>query len=376
MKENPGDHSGQPPARDGLSAAFTRRFTGGPEIRVDGLATGGTQQVTVLFGASGAGKTTVLRCLAGLDQPDRGKIVFDQEIWFDSTQSKNVPPRDRLIGFVPQDYALFPHLSIQRNIEYGLTGVPRSQKLRQVAEIMDWLGMSGLERRLPQELSGGEQQRAALARAVVRRPRLLLLDEPLSSLDTPTRQRLRTELGRLLKHLALPTVLVTHDRTEALALGDDLVVMARGRIVQQGPAREVFSRPADLAVAGIVAVETVQPGRVVEARYGLVTVAIGDQKLIALAPDLPLTTTTVYVCIRAEDVILMRGEPVRSSPRNCLRARVRKLEPEGPMVRIELDCGFALSALLTKQACDELALAPGEPVLALIKAPQIHLIPH
>jgi molybdate transport system ATP-binding protein len=331
--------------------------------------------VTVLFGASGAGKSTVLRCIAGLDQPDEGKIAFDHEVWFDSTRRKIVPARDRRLGFVPQDYALFPHLSIKRNIGYGLNRMPETQKRKQVAEVIDWLGLSGLERRLPQELSGGEKQRVALARAVVRRPRLLLLDEPLSSLDTPTRQRLRTELGRLLKHLAIPTVLVTHDRTEALALGEDLIVMAGGGIVQRGPAREVFSRPANLAVAGIVAVETVQPARIIQTKDGLVTVAIGNQKLVALAPDLPAATLEVYACIRAEDVILMRGEPVRSSARNCLPARVLKLEPEGAMIRIELDGGFTLAALLTKQACDELALAPGEPVLALIKAPQIHLIP-
>src|SRR5262249_944941 len=132
------------------------------------------------------------------------------------------------------------------------------------AEMIKWLGLEGLEKRLPQELSGGQQQRAALARAVARRPKLLLLDEPLAALDTPTRQRLRAELRRLLKEAAIPSVLVTHDRTDALVLGDDLVVMNEGRLMQQGPIHEVFSRPANLAVAGIVAVETVHPGRVSE----------------------------------------------------------------------------------------------------------------
>jgi molybdate transport system ATP-binding protein len=362
--------------RIGLSATFLKRFAGGPEIRVDDLTCANAERVTVLFGASGAGKTTVLRCIAGLDKPDEGKIVFDEEVWFDSMRARMVPTRNRRIGFVPQDFALFPHLSIERNVSYGLSHLSEAEKRKQVAEAIDWLGLTGLERRLPQELSGGEQQRAALARAVVTRPRLLLLDEPLSSLDTPTRQRLRVDLGRLLKHMAIPSLLVTHDRTEAVALGEDLIVIVAGRIVQRGAVREVFSRPVDLAVAGIVAVETIQPGRVLQSQEGLVTVGIEQQKLLALAPDLPPATVEVSVCIRAEDVILMRGEPVRSSPRNCLPARVRTLEPEGAMVRIGLDCGFALAALLTKQACDELALAPGEPVLALIKAPQIHLIPH
>ena len=227
---------------------------------------------------------------------------------------------------------------------------------------------------MPKELSGKQQQQVALTHAITRRPKLLLLDEPLAALDAPTRQRLRAELRRLLKEAAIPSVLVTHDRTDALVLGDDLVVMNEGRTLQQGPVPEVFSRPASLAVAGIVAVETVQPGRVLE-RGDLVTIAIGEQKLVALGGDLPLETKNVYVCIRAEDVILMKGEPVRSSPRNCLTAIVRGFTPEGPMVRIDLDCSFSLSALLTTQASEELGLKVGESVLALVKAPNVHLIP-
>jgi molybdate transport system ATP-binding protein len=143
--------------------------------------------------------------------------------------------------------------------------------------------------------------------------------------------------------------------------------------MQQGPVHEVFSRPVNLAVAGIVAVETVQPGRVLE-RGELVKVAIGEQRLLALAADLPADSKDVYVCIRAEDVILIKGEPGRSSPRNCLTAVVNGLTSEGPMVRIDLDCSFPLNALLTRQACEELALKPGESVLALVKAPNVHLI--
>jgi molybdate transport system ATP-binding protein len=260
---------------------------------------------------------------------------------------------------------------VEGNIAYGLNEVDGPNA--RAAEVIKWLGLEGLETRLPKELSGGQQQRVALGRAVARRPKLLLLDEPLAALDAPTRQRLRGELRRWLKEAGIPSVLVTHDRTDALMLGDDLVVMDAGQVMQQGPVHEVFSRPASVSVAGIVAVETVQAGRVLE-RGELVTVAIGEQKLLALAADLPAENREVYVCIRAEDVILMKGEPGRSSPRNCLKAIVRGLVPEGPMVRIELDCGFPLSALLTRQACEELGLQAGERVLALVKAPNIHLI--
>ena len=356
-----------------LTVNFRKQFPGGPEICVDDLHIGGG--ITVLFGASGSGKTTVLRCLAGLERPDTGAISFGTENWFDARENHLLPPRKRGVGFVPQDYALFPHLTIARNIGYGLNEWPAAERASRVAESLRWLGLADLADRLPRELSGGQQQRVALARAVVRRPRLLLLDEPLAALDTPTRLRLRGELGQLLRQLGVPTILVTHDRYEAVALGDDVVVLHDGRNVQHGTAPEIFSRPLNLAVAEITAVETIQPGRILEAHDGLATVAVGAARLTALATDLPTAACAVYVCIRAEDVILIRADTVQSSPRNRLAARVLAITREGPMVRVSLDCGFPLTALLTQSACEELALSPGATFVALVKAPQVHLIP-
>jgi molybdate transport system ATP-binding protein len=356
-----------------IDAGFVRSFPGGPQIRIEGFRTSGPASTTVLFGASGSGKTTVLRCLAGLDRPDEGSIRFGREAWFEASSKQFVSPQQRRIGFVPQDYALFPHLSIANNIGYGLNHISRSARSARVTQTMRWLGLDGLEGRLPAELSGGQCQRVALARALILEPRLLLLDEPLSALDGPTRLRLQVDLRQLLKQLAIPTVLVTHERTEALALGDQLVVMDAGRIVQRGPVYEVFSRPANLAAAGIVSMETVQPGEVLQSYDGLVKVAVGQATLNSLNPPLP-AGGEVYVCIRAEDVILVRGQPAQSSPRNCLEATVRGLAKEGPVVRIELDSGFPLTAILTKQACEELALKPGDKIIALVKAPQVHLI--
>lgn len=359
---------------DGLNASFVRRFPNGPEIRVENMRSRAAAGITVIFGPSGAGKTTLLRCLAGLERPDEGRIHFNGEVWFDARQKISFSPRQRQLGFVPQDYALFPHLSVERNVAYGLADLPAADRRSRVTESLRWLGVEELRRRLPRELSGGQAQRVALARALARRPRLLLLDEPLSALDTPTRLRLRAELRPLLVRFGIPTLLVTHDRAEALALGDDLVVMDSGAIVQQAPVLEAFTHPANLAVAGALAVETVQPGRVVESADGLVTVAIGDRTLTALAADLPPNTREVFACIRAEDVVVVKGDAPQSSPRNCLPAVVAKLTPEGPLMRIDLDCGFALQALLTRQACAELGLREGDRVLALVKAPQVHLI--
>jgi molybdate transport system ATP-binding protein len=356
-----------------LSATFRRQFPNGPLIVIADLCIGGG--VTVLFGASGAGKTTLLRCLAGLEQPDGGVIRFQGESWFDAEQRIFLPARRREIGLVPQDYALFPHLTVAGNVGYGLNALPAGERARRIVETLRWLGLEGLENRRPRELSGGQQQRVALARAVARRPRLLLLDEPLAALDTPTRLRLRGELRQHLRELEIPTILVTHDRLEAMALSDEVVIMHDGRNVQHGPAQDVFSRPANLAVAEITAVETIQPGRVLALRDGLASVAVGAVRLTAYAENLPAAAREVYVCIRAEDVILMRADAVGSSPRNRLAATVISLAPEGPLLRVNLNCGFALTALLTKPACEELGLKAGDRLFALVKAPQVHLIP-
>jgi molybdate transport system ATP-binding protein len=357
-----------------IQAGFAKTFPDGPQIRIDDLRTSGPASTTVLFGASGSGKSTVLRCLAGLERPESGTIKFGEEVWFEAQSKIFVPPQRRGIGFVPQEYALFPHLSVAHNIGYGLSRVGGAERHARVGETMRWLGLEGLGLRRPREISGGQRQRVALARALICRPRLLLLDEPLSALDGPTRLRLRSELRQLLKALGIPTLLVTHERTEALALGDQLVVMEGGHVVQTGPVHEVFSRPASLAIAGIVAMETVQPGRIVESAEGLVTVLAGQSKLVSLSPPL-FPGTEVYVCIRAEDVILVKGESSHSSARNALAVSVERLTTEGPVVRIELDGGFPLAAILTKQACEELALAPGDKLTALVKAHHIHLIP-
>lgn len=355
-----------------LSANFSKQFPRGPVIQTGELQLDGG--ITVVFGESGSGKTTILRCLAGLEPPDSGRIRLGDEVWFDAAKRIFLPSRRRHIGFVPQDYALFPHLTVAGNIAYGLHELPEGERARRVAEAIGWLGLDGLAARLPHELSGGQQQRVALARAIVRRPKLLLLDEPLSALDAPTRQRLRGELRQWLKQLNLPTVLVTHDRSEALALGDQMMVMAGGRIQQTGVVSEVFNRPANLAVAHIAGTETVLPAKVLKVEDGIVTVGVGDSKLVAVAPDFPADATTAHVCIRAEDVMLVADALPQASARNRFSATVVSVERDGPLVRVELDCGFPLKALLTPQAAAEMKLAPRTGVGVLLKAPSVHLV--
>lgn len=353
---------------------FEKRFPGGPLIRVEGCAVNLDSRVTVLFGASGSGKTTLLRCVAGLERPDAGIICFGDELWNESARGIFLATRHRRIGLVPQDHALFPHLTVSGNIGYGLAGMDATGRRHRVGEMLEWLGLDGLENRLPRELSGGQRQRVALARALAPRPRFLLLDEPLSALDQPTRRRLRGELRGLLEAAGIPALLVTHDRQEAAALGDDLLVMHDGHLVQHGPVTDVFSKPSSADVADILAVETIVQGRVVSIRDGMAAVNVGGVTLHALAGDLSVAAKQVSVCIRAEDVSLSALGAAVASPRNRLPAIVNACLREGPLVRVELDCGFLLVALLTPQGCEELALAPGSRVLAEIKAPKIHLI--
>ena len=355
-----------------LTADFVRRFRGGPAIRAALTVPAGGPSVTALYGPSGSGKTTVLRCLAGLDRPDEGHVRFGGETWSDAGGGVHLAPQRRGIGYLAQDYALFPHLTVAANIAYGLGHLAAGERRAHVAEMLTLFGLCGLADRYPRQLSGGEQQRTALARALVRKPRLLLLDEPLSALDVPTREPLRRELRRRLAEAAIPTVLVTHDPVEALSLADAVVVLDGGRVRQSGPVEEVFARPTDTAVARIVGVETVQPGRILSAEKGRVTVAVGTARLTALAEG--AASAGCYVCIRAQNVTLV-SDAAPGDGINRISGQVRAVLREGPMVRVELDCGFPLAALVPQQVCRDLAVQEGDRLAAQVNPEAVHLIP-
>ncbi len=358
---------------DEMTAAFEKAYNGGPSIHGAFRLPVGKPHVMVLFGPSGSGKTTILRCLAGLERPSRGRITFAGETWFDAETRIHAPPQARAVGYLFQDYALFPHLTVAGNISYALQGTDADDCERRVQELLDLLHLQGLAERRPAQLSGGQQQRVALARVLARRPRLLLLDEPLSALDAPTREQVRGELRGLLRGQGIPTVCVTHDWVEALALADEVAVMAGGRVLQVGAPDEVFSRPADAEVAAIVGVETVVTGRVAERKDDLVALEVGGVRLWAVEPD--GRDGEFYLCIRAEDVTLEIGTRPSSSARNHLAGRVTEIRPAGPVSRVTVECGFSLTALVTRQAAQDLALAPGSPVTATVKASAVHLIP-
>ena len=356
-----------------LVANFKRKFPRGAVIQASFQQPALGSSITVLFGPSGGGKSTILRCLAGLERPDEGMIQFGEQSWFDAKRRIFWTPQKRDIGYLFQEHALFPHMRVETNIAYGLTGLSREERRRKVAEMLDLFGLNGTEQRYPHQISGGQQQRVALARVLVRRPRLLLLDEPFSALDAPLREEIRPELRRILNQFDVPVMLVTHDRSEVIALGDRVVVVDGGQIRQTGVVHEVFNRPADMSVARIVGMETVVPGRVVRAQDGLATVAIGAKELVAVSPV--GVGCEVEACIRAADVILQKGETFPASARNRLDARVQSIISDGALVRVTLEAGFPLTALVTHPACEELGIQPGAMLTVLIKAPAIHLIP-
>ena len=398
-----------------LQVDVEQRFASGFSVRasLDVMLRPGT--MLVLFGPSGAGKTTILRQIAGLERPDAGTIRFGREVWCDIAGQQWRPPQERRVGVVFQEPTLFPHLTVGDNIRYGLrhqTPVPNSgtelrhqtpapnsgtelrhqtpapdsgTKLRHqtpapgsardVAEIARVLGIAELENRYPRALSGGEAQRVAFARALTPGPRLLLLDEPFAALDAPARLRLRREVRALLHATGTPAVLVTHDRTEALAMGDAVAVVIGGRVRQAGPMSDVFSRPADAAVAASLGIEAVLPARVVASSGGVLEVRVENVVLHVAERDSIAPGSDVYACIRAEDVTLETRSPGGASTRNHLAARVVGIASEGPIDLVALDCGFPLDALITRRSREDLKLTVGAQVTAAIKATSVHLVP-
>ena len=194
-------------------------------------------KVTALFGPSGAGKSSILRIISGLETADGGMISHGKEVWFDEAQRIHLPPQQRSIGFVFQDFALFPHLTVERNVAYGIKG---KKRLNELKDLISLVGLSGYERYYPAQLSGVQKQRVALIRALARRPDILLLDEPLSALDWETRRQLQEDLKRIIKQFHVTTLCVTHDVTEVYKLADYVVVLESGKVVKQGTPEEVF----------------------------------------------------------------------------------------------------------------------------------------
>jgi len=297
----------------GLALRYARASTG--RAAVDGVSLAlGLGAIGVLIGPSGCGKTSLLRLVAGLERPDAGRIELEGEVLADAARGVQVAAERRRIGMVFQDYALFPHLSVAENVAFGIADLPRSEREARVAQMLDLVGLSHAARRAPHQLSGGQQQRVALARALAPRPRLLLLDEPFSSLDVDLRERLAQEVRTILKESGTTALLVTHDQLEAFAVGDVIGVMNKGRLEQWDDAYSLYHRPASRFVAGFIGHGVFAPARIVECAHGhCVETPLGELHDVA---DCPLPGAfpggACDVLLRADDIVHDDASPVRA----------------------------------------------------------------
>jgi iron(III) transport system ATP-binding protein len=312
----------------------------GDVIAVDGVSFDvGEGEFVSLLGPSGCGKTTTLRCVAGLESAVRGQIRIGRDLV--ASDGREVPPEKRGVNMVFQSYAVWPHMSVFDNVAYGLR-VQRASRADvdgRTREALRLVGLAGYEDRFGTELSGGQQQRVAVARAVVTAPRLLLFDEPLSNLDAGLRERMRFELVALQRRLGRTSVYVTHDQSEAMVMSDRIILMNRGRIVQEGSPRELYDRPASRFAA-----EFVGSANLLEARLesvgadGDAMVALDDLRLRARGSRVPQGTTRALVCIRPENIVPVRED----SGENVIPARVTRVSFLGATVNCDLDIGGAI----------------------------------
>jgi tungstate transport system ATP-binding protein len=327
-------------------------------------------EILAVIGPNGAGKSTLLLALSGLLTPDRGEILFHEQ----PLTPKDALTYRRSIALVLQKPLLLEG-TVYDNVAAGLhfRRLSKKEVHQRVQMWLEKMGITSLANRRARTLSGGEAQRTSLARAFVLEPKILFLDEPFGALDAPTRQRLIEDLQGVLRSSQTTTLFVTHDLDEALLLSTRSAVLLDGRLAQIGTPEEIFNMPATTRVAQFVGVETILPGRVNGENDGLLVIQVGRFQVTAVGKQ--HIGQEVYVCLRPEDIFLSTNQP--SSPtsvRNRLEGRITKLIPQGPLVRVNLDCGISLVSLITRTSAFELGLKEGMPVHASFKASAAHVL--
>jgi molybdate transport system ATP-binding protein len=326
--------------------------------------------VTILFGASGSGKSTVLRAVAGLLRPDAGSITIGSRVVYDASTGRDVPARERRVGYVFQDLALFPHLSVGDNLAFGLAGQPMEISRRKVSEIAASFRIDHLLGRRPSAISGGERQRTALARSLVTDPAALLLDEPLSALDHATQSRIIDDLRRWNTAHGIPILYVTHSHREVFALGDRVIVLEHGRVAAAGTPHDVLEMPEQASLAQLAGFENVLDAEVVarKADAGTMTCRLSAT---SVEIEVPLARgaagSAVRIAIRAGDILLATEPPRGISARNILRGRLASLVRDGAAMVAAVDAGTRFIVHLTPSAVDGLGLTLGQDVWLVIK---------
>jgi molybdate transport system ATP-binding protein len=322
-----------------IHARISKRFPAGPEsaefsLSVELRAAAG---VTVLFGASGSGKTLTLDCIAGFVAPDSGRILLDDEILYDAAAKVNLRPQDRNCGYVFQNYALFPHMTLRENLAFAAERKPRLERHRRVSEMLEKFQLGGAAGRRPHEVSGGEKQRCSIARALIGEPKLLLLDEPARGLDAPLRASLYSTLRQVRAGFNVPILLVTHDLDECFELGDEMVVMREGRAVQTGAPKDVLAQPANAEVARLLGVPNVFAAEIVALDPGKNTSRLKLSDFELTGPYYPhrFLRDRVWLCIRAEDLRTQAPNGSRPAGANCVPVKLLRVSERPRAVRLE-----------------------------------------
>jgi len=362
-----------------LEAHFRKRFAGANQEFVLEAEFRAAPGFTILFGPSGAGKTTVLDCVAGLAKPDSGRIAIGDRVLFDASQGTDLPVDKRHVGYVLQNLALFPHLTIAQNVQYGLAHLPQAERAARTSTILQALRIAHLAQRYPRDISGGESQRAALARTLVTDPSVLLLDEPLAALDAATKSKIIDDLRHWNHSHRVPILYVTHSSEEVFALGERVIVLNAGRIAAQGTPHEVIEAPQQETVAQLVGFENIFDALVesVHPERGTMScriAGVGGPVLL----ETPLVRggvgTALRVGIRAGDILLATSPPVGLSARNILPGRIASLEQRDVIVSARVKYRVEMEVHLTLAARDALQLEAGREVWLVIKTHSCHLM--
>jgi molybdate transport system ATP-binding protein len=350
-----------------VAIEIQKRFS--PQFMLD-VALSAPPGITIVFGASGSGKTTVLRAVAGLARPDAGRIAVGDRVLFDAPARVDLPPQARGVGYVFQESALFPHMTVEANIRYGLHRLSANEQRARVSSIAESFHITDILSRRPRQISGGERQRTALARSLVTDPRILLLDEPLSALDHAIQSRIMDDLRAWNDAHRIPILYVTHSHREVFALGERVVVIDRGRVLATGSPHEVLDHPADDTLASLAGFENVFTAIVIERHEAAGTMqcrVAGSAAQLEVPVTRATAGTTIRVAIRAGDIMLASEEPRGLSARNVLAGRVVDLVERGHTMVATVDVGARFEVHLTPGGARALGLRAGSPVWLIVK---------
>ncbi len=359
-----------------MTVALRKRFSNSASHFTLDVAFTVAPGITIIFGPSGAGKTTLLDCVAGLATPDSGRIAIGDRILFDQASGTNVPVQSRNAGYVFQDLALFPHLTVGKNVEYGLSG-PKEERRKKSDTILESFRIANLRDRKPKDISGGERQRVALARALITNPCVLLLDEPMAALDAATKSKIIDDLRAWNALHNIPILYITHNREEVFALGDRVLLLKNGRIIADGTPHVVMTAPRQESMAQLVGFENIFHATVaaLHEERGTMICRIADGNVQLETPLLRAETgSKLLVGIRAGDILLATVHPVGLSARNVIPGRVHSLLQRDVIVVVRVNCGVDMEVHLTLAARDSLELQAGREVWLIVKTHSCHLM--